>query len=485
MVIKWRNSKERSGEDNKEKNEGMRARKKWSLKDALKKLRAVIVKRKLPFVIVFGVLAMALYAHLCLASYSTRATWFLGTIMNVLLTPTVIVLVSLWMENKYQNWKPEDESFYEDWKRRGKRQQRNLLFVFVLLLVVAAFLLMVRGRGRYYYYSYNYSVQYLTYFSVILHCGIAEAVVCVFFLRRLQEFMDMRNQIINQKISENLEKALQIERDSLLKVSRSDQLRMDLITNVSHDLKTPLTSMVGYLELLKKEEISDTARDYLEVISNRAGRLKEMIESLFSLAKVSSGNVELRREHITMNRLIEQIFADMADKMKDSGLEFVTLLDEGDTGMVTDNGYMYRICQNLVENALKYSAKGTRVFVKTCLLAETQDGSTPVQNRAVTVENGTDAATGTILAEKQKICLEITNTAGYQMDFKKEDIVERFARADKARSTEGNGLGLAIVSTYAAALGGEFDLFIDYDQFKARLVFPRELPAEEAKEPAK
>ena len=121
--------------------------------------------------------------------------------------------------------------------------------------------------------------------------------------------------------------------------------------------------------------------------------------------------------------------------------------------MVTDNMYLYRICQNLIENTLKYSAKGTRVFVRTYVKTrETASGET-----------------------EEKLCLEIVNTASYFMDFQKEDIVERFARADKARTSEGNGLGLAIVSTYTSALGGEFDIRIDCDQFKAALVFSRQI----------
>lgn len=468
MAIKWKNFKEKG------KNVG---------KKLGKSLLETLQKRKVPLVLVSGVLAMMLYGFLFREDLPTSSTWFLGTIFNLLLTPTVAVIVGMWIRRQYRDWKPEDETFYEDWKRRWRVRQRFMLVALGVLLVVATWLLNMRWYNHYYYG--NYSVQYLTYFTVLIQCFVAEVVICWFFLKRLQEFMDVRNQIINRKMEENLERALQIERDSLLKVSRSDQLRMDLITNVSHDLKTPLTSMVGYLELLKKEDLNDTAKDYLEVISNRAGKLKEMIESLFSLAKVSSGNVELKREQITMNRLIEQIFADMADKMKDSGLEFVTLLDKGDTRMVTDNGYMYRICQNLLENALKYSAKGTRVFVKTCLLPATPGGKTVHGNQeamsdgqAMMVPNGIIGENEDALTKDQKICMEITNTAGYQMDFKKEDIVERFARADKARSTEGNGLGLAIVSTYAAALGGEFDIFIDYDQFKARLVFPREMAVE-------
>ena len=246
-----------------------------------------------------------------------------------------------------------------------------------------------------------------------------------------------------QRISE----ALEIERKSLEKVSRSDQLRVDLITNVSHDLKTPLTSMVGYIELIKKEELSDVVKDYIDVISERAEKLKEMINSLFSLAKASSGNVELQVERFEVNRLIGQIFADLDDRIKESGLSFVEQLTDENTEIETDNMYLYRIVQNLLENALKYSAKGTRMFVKTYRKVK---------------EPG----------QAERLCLEITNTAGYYMDFTKEDIVERFARGDKSRSSEGNGLGLAIVSTYTKALGGEFDIRIDCDQFKACLEFP-------------
>lgn len=241
--------------------------------------------------------------------------------------------------------------------------------------------------------------------------------------------------------------AIELERKSLEKEAKSEQLKVDLISNVSHDLKTPLTSMVGYLELLKKEELDEVARDYVDVISDKAQKLKEMIESLFSLAKASSGNIQINLEPVEINMLIKQIFADMDSQIQESGLYFVTSMTEEDTHLTTDNLHMYRICQNLIENALKYSAKGTRVFVRTYFA---------------------DRAT------ERRLCLEITNTAGYFMDFNAEDIVERFARGDKARSSEGNGLGLAIVSTYAGALGGAFDINIDCDQFKATLSFPVE-----------
>ncbi len=120
--------------------------------------------------------------------------------------------------------------------------------------------------------------------------------------------------------------------------------------------------MVGYIELMKKEDLDDTMQDYVEVLSDKAEKLKVMIESLFSLAKASSGNIKMHMESISLNRLIDQLLADMEDRIGSSDLHFVKVMTEEDTSFISDNLHMYRICQNLIENALKYSAKGTRVF---------------------------------------------------------------------------------------------------------------------------
>lgn len=291
-------------------------------------------------------------------------------------------------------------------KTVGKRF-RNILAV--ELSAAAAYLFFISYSSR---WGWNYAAGYMMVATVFIEYIFCREVIQRYWRNELDQIMEQTESFFQKR----LEQALEIERKSLEKVSRSDQLRVDLITNVSHDLKTPLTSIVGYLELIKKEELSDVVRDYVDVISTRAGKLGEMINSLFSLAKASSGNVELHKETFELNRLMEQIFADMDDWIKESGLKFVTQLTEEDTAIYSDNSYFYRICQNLVENALKYSAKGTRVFIKT-----------------YKKEAGTD----------QKMVLEITNTSGYEMDFEKEDIIERFSRGDKARTSEGNGLGLA------------------------------------------
>lgn len=392
------------------------------------------------------------------SEHPTEEALFFGIVGNLLLGTGIFLILGAILRKKYCDWKPVDETFYGEWQKKWRKQQEVLAAVAIVAGILACWYFSYMKYAGYYYYRYtNYASGYLMLATVLIQYGICQTVIIRFMREKLNLLMEQMTEI-NRK---SLANALEIERKSLEQVSRSDQLKVDLITNVSHDLKTPLTSMVGYIELMKKEDLNDTTRDYVEVISDKAQKLKEMIESLFSLAKASSGNVELHKESLELNRLIEQIFADMEDRIKASDLQFVTQMTDMDTTMVSDNMHLYRICQNLLENALKYSAKGTRVFVKTYI----EDRHNPDVDGDFSNEN--------IPLKEEKLCLEITNTAGYFMDFNKEDIVERFARADKARSSEGNGLGLAIVSTYASALGGEFDIQIDCDQFKAKLMFSR------------
>lgn len=341
---------------------------------------------------------------------------------------------------------------YESWKYFYRRQ-RTRLCIAEAALALASYIcsFFIFEDIRYFDYDYwrNMHPGYIAFLTAILLIAACEIILSRFMHQKLDTSMD-NVQKINQEI---VDASIASEKESIDAAIKSEKLKVDLISNVSHDLKTPLTSMVGYIDLMKKEELGEVMADYVEVLSTKAEKLKEMIESLFSLAKTSSGNIELHPEPLYLNRLIEQIYADMEDKISASGLEFVTELTAADTELITDSSYLYRICQNLIENALKYSAMHTRVFLKTM---------------STSTENG------------RLIRFEITNTSGYRMDFTKEQIVERFARGDKARSSEGNGLGLAIVSTYTSALGGRFDVMLDCDQFKAIVEFEKiseQLPA--------
>ena len=378
--------------------------------------------------------------------HPTGESIFFGVLGNLLLGAGIWLGVNELLNKKFGDWLPDDDNSYAQWKERGKAVERQIRIAgaAAFLLSVWYFSYLMNGgayqTGGWYY---NYVSGYMLIISVLLQFILAETVLQRFQRRQLDYMMEQMENLNRRR----LDVALEIEKWGWM-------VPLAIATGNTIVLKaasqTPLTSMVGYLELIRKEELSDTVRDYVDVISDRAEKLKEMVNSLFSLAKASSGNIELHPEKFELNRMIEQIFADMDDQIKNSGLEFVTRLTEESTEIVSDNSYFYRICQNLMENALKYSAKGTRVFVTTKIIRK---------------EPGEDKLT-------EKLCMEITNTSAYPMDFTKEDIVERFARGDKARSSDGNGLGLAIVSTYAKALGGEFDIKIDCDQFKACVIMP-------------
>ena len=387
----------------------------------------VMKREKILLGIVFGFIGVCLFWQVLEYSYRFDLIeyYIILGVTNLFMGIGSFFLTSGYLLKKYENWIFGQDIFYDKWKTIMRTLKRQFLLVAVPILMIACFID---------HYSNRCGATV---------CVLVQVIVCFLTLTKIMDkkLDNIMNQIeeINQK---EIEKALEIERKSLEKMSRSDQLRIDLITNVSHDLKTPVTSMVGYLELIKKEELSDVLRDYVDVISNKTEKLKEMIESLFSLAKASSGNIELHMEQFELNRMIEQCVADMRDRIEETGLSFITILTDNNTELLSDNMYFYRICQNLLENALKYSAKGTRVFIKT-------------------------------YADEKDVQLEIVNTANYYMDFKEEDILERFARGDKSRCTDGNGLGLAIVSSYAKALGGEFEIQIDCDQFRAFLIFPK------------
>lgn len=371
----------------------------------------------------FLLLAVLVYGYYYYDSVTVLMISFLG---NLLFAGGMVALMYNYFSKNIGAWEKE-ETAYDDWKIWWRRKSRWIRGTGVTVLVFFGLLFIPTGP----------------YLGIVFSAGLQFIVCEILFRYYRQKDLDAYIKYTEEQNQRKIEEALENERRSMEKVSRSDQLRIDLITNVSHDLKTPLTSMVGYIELMKKEELSDVMKDYVAIISQRAEKLKEMINSLFSLAKASSGNVELNPEKFEVNRLIQQIFADMDDQIKGSGLEFVTRYAGESTEILSDNMYCYRIIQNLLENALKYSAKGTRVFVKTSISGEEENGN--------------------------RVYIEITNTAGYLMDFEAEDILERFARGDKARSTDGNGLGLAIVSTYTKALGGEFEIRTDCDQFKACL----------------
>ena len=179
----------------------------------------------------------------------------------------------------------------------------------------------------------------------------------------------------------------------------------------------------------------------MSILAEKSGRLKNIVADLFDLAKSTSGNLPLDMERIDIRRLIEQTLGDMEDDIEKSGIRIKTTLTDVPIYIYSDGKKLYRVFQNIIGNALKYSLQGTRVFID-------------------------------MDVEDNIVNITVKNTASYDMDFTAEDVLQRFSRGDKSRSTEGSGLGLSIAESFTWACGGSFKVEIDGDQFKVKLGFP-------------
>lgn len=223
---------------------------------------------------------------------------------------------------------------------------------------------------------------------------------------------------------------------------KSERLKSELITNVSHDLKTPLTSIINYIELIKKEEDikPEHIKDYVNVLDSKSKRLKVLIEDLFEASKASSGNLELNMEKIDITQLLRQAIGEMEEKLSKANLDLKLRVPEEKTYIMADGKKLYRVLENLLSNISKYSLDNTRVYID-------------------------------IIEEDDKVKLLMKNISSYELNFDPEEIMERFKRADESRNTEGSGLGLAIARDLVNAQGGRFEIDIDGDLFKSVVEF--------------
>lgn len=240
---------------------------------------------------------------------------------------------------------------------------------------------------------------------------------------------------VNLKLN-NISDGIQTAVDEQLK---SERMKIELVTNVSHDLKTPLTSIISYVDLLSKEELPPEAADYVAVLEQKTARLKSIVSDVFDLAKATS-NTDVNIERIDAVILINQVLADMEDRVKEYRREIKAEINADNAFIMAEGKKMYRVLQNIFDNSLKYSLSGTRIFAK------------------LWCENG-------------KVHVNVKNTASYEMTFTPEEIAERFTRGDRARTTEGSGLGLSIAKSFTEACGGKFDISIDGDLFMVDVIF--------------
>ena len=222
---------------------------------------------------------------------------------------------------------------------------------------------------------------------------------------------------------------------------KSERLKTELITNVSHDIKTPLTSIINYTDLIRKEEIeSPVVRDYVDVLSRQSDRLKKLIEDLIEASKASTGNLELHMEDCDVSVILAQAVAEFDDKFRKNDLELLVSQPEKRTVIQADGRYLWRLFENLLSNISKYALEGTRVYID------------------VTEEN-------------RDVLITFKNISRQPLNISSDELMERFVRGDESRSTEGSGLGLSIAGSLASLMGGSLQLEIDGDLFKVILKF--------------
>ena len=244
-------------------------------------------------------------------------------------------------------------------------------------------------------------------------------------------------------IGESLEKVQQGFKKAVVEEAKSQNMKTELITNVSHDLKTPLTAIITYVDLLKKEDITEEERkSYIATLDQKSQRLKVLIEDLFEVSKAHSGNVKMNFMDVDVVSLLKQVRSEMDEQIENSNLQFRWNLPEEKVILALDGQRTYRVFENLLNNILKYAMPHSRVYVDV---------------------NPTDS----------QVQIQFRNVSAMELDFDADRLTERFVRGDSSRNTEGSGLGLAIAKSFVELQKGTFEIDVDGDLFKVRITFDR------------
>ena len=227
---------------------------------------------------------------------------------------------------------------------------------------------------------------------------------------------------------------------------KNQRLKTDLISNVSHDLKTPLTSMISYLDILEKEGLdSPEAPAHLAIVKEKTERLRTLTDELFEAAKASSGNIPCEIEDIDVAALIDQSLAEMGDRLAKKKLKIKKNIKADSTMVRADGKLLYRVFENLLSNISKYALERSRVYIDVTEPSSSSD----------------------------KLLVEIKNISKAELNISPDELMERFTRGDSSRNTEGSGLGLAIAKDLTTLMGGVFEISIDGDMFKASILLDR------------
>ncbi len=222
---------------------------------------------------------------------------------------------------------------------------------------------------------------------------------------------------------------------------KKERMQTELITNVSHDLKTPLTSIINYVDLMKRENPTDPKiQEYLRILDEKSQRLKVLTEDVVEASKASTGNIKLEMNDIDFVEMVQQVIGEFEEKFKEKNLTMMVHFTDEPSIIYADGQRMWRVLENVFGNVVKYAMEGTRVYAE-------------ISNR------------------NKKVTFSLKNISAQPLNISADELTERFIRGDVARNTEGSGLGLSIAKSLTELQGGEFKLYLDGDLFKVMITF--------------
>ncbi|MBR4768847.1 MAG: HAMP domain-containing histidine kinase, partial [Lachnospiraceae bacterium] len=246
----------------------------------------------------------------------------------------------------------------------------------------------------------------------------------------------------NEKMAQAVNEIGQSVQNAVSTSMKDEKMKADLITNVSHDLKTPLTSIISYVDLLKNEDIkNENAQNYIAILDEKSQRLKQLTDDLVEVSKISSGNIVLQNEPLNVKELLNQAVGEFYEKFEEKKLDVINALPDEPVMIKADSRSIYRVIENLFMNIYKYALEGTRVYLE-------------------------------VTKDTERSFISVKNISANPLGITAEELTERFIRGDESRSSEGAGLGLSIAKSLTEAMNGSFRIVIDGDLFKVELGMP-------------
>ena len=343
------------------------------------------------------------------------------------------------------------------WTLRGLKAARNMLPIvarwvgLILILAMGALVSLIFAANAWHDFWIFFWGMWFLGFCLLILVTIGYGAWCFGSLLKGAKNMaqgDLNQKIDNQylrgafrQMAKELNSLADGAKIAAQRQMKSERMKAELITNVSHDIKTPLTSIINYVDLLKSAETEEARNQYLEVLDRQSQALKKLIEDLMDMSKASSGNVTVELSRIDLAEAVNQALGEFADKLDAVALTPVFRHPDEAITINADGKHLWRILHNLLSNACKYAMPGTRLYLD-------------------------------LMAMEGKAILAIKNISKEELNMDAETLMERFVRGDASRNTEGNGLGLNIAQSLTQLQKGEMELLVDGDLFKVTLSFP-------------